>query len=168
MGWIGRTTKEWCLKSTERSSIKATALPGTTCPRQLQSPDCRNSGNFLIWMHLSVVGQVMILSSSYFIVLKSLLLRDSLKRIKIQHLAQRHYQKILKRHVVERQDLPQSKADKSETGLGQTTDISLRTYFLPFRRMPMGGTHVFPSHKNRDVWKPHRVSSSFTADQRKS
>lgn len=63
----------------------------------------------------------------------------------------KHYQKILKSHVEEVQDLPQCKASKSETGLGQTTDISLRTSFLPFRRMPMGSTHAFPSRKNRDV-----------------
>lgn len=77
-------------------------------------------------------------------------------------------EKTFKRHVEEGQDLPQCKTDKSETGLGQTTDISLRTSVLPFRRMPTGGTRAFPSHKDRDVWKPPRVSSGFTADQRKS
>lgn len=33
--------------------------------------------------------------------------------------------------------------------------------------MAMGGDQAFPSNKNRDVWKPPRVSSSFTAVQRK-
>lgn len=56
-----------------------------------------------------------------------------------------------KKHEEEGQDLFRCKADKSETGLGQPTDISLRTSFLPFRRMPVGSTHAFPSRKNRDV-----------------
>lgn len=72
----------------------------------------------------------MILSSSYLTVLKSLLLKDLLKQVKIQYHVQRHNQKYLKRHAEGGQDLLQCKADKSEAGLGQTTDISLRTSFF--------------------------------------
>lgn len=57
-------------------------------------------------MHLLLVSQVTILSSSYFIMFKSLLLKDLLKQVKIQYLAKRHYWKTLKRHPEEGQDLP--------------------------------------------------------------